>query len=489
MQLFYGGMTVSIANVSSFLLACAVLWSTALACTSGSEPKPVRDVLLITVDTLRADFLESYASHGVPTPGITALAERGARFEQAIAASSATAPSHASIMTSRFARHHSVGPFNGNTRLEGVPTLAESFHEAGFETGAFVSNAVLLRRLGLDRGFDHYDDEVDRVDPNRPTFFERRADTTAQRAIAWLRGRGDRPFFAWVHFQDPHGPYNPPPPFDTEESRFPLDSDPVLPMLRTNSGRGGIPFYQRQAGLTRPSEYLARYAGEIAYMDEWLSKVVAEAERASGDRGLVIAVTADHGEGVGENGWFFQHGYGTGPELVGVPLILAGPGIAIGVYEALAHHVDLAPTLLVLAGLAPFSGAQGRSFAAMLAGGSGPPAKTLFSDIPRGVSAYRDNTRVRVIGPLGPPNVELRGQRSAEFSDRTLLVFEAAVRGEDGVWRKIDVPTDRREELLEYVSSEAPPVPAGPVSEAQVERLRALGYLPPKPAPESPSTE
>jgi len=289
-------MPGSVAKVSSFLLSCAVLWSTVLACTPGSEPKPLRDVLLITVDTLRADFLESYAPHGVPTPGITALAERGARFEKALAASSATAPSHASIMTSRFARHHSVGPFNGNTRLEGVPTLAESFHEAGFETGAFVSNAVLLRRVGMDGGFDHYDDEVDRVEPKRPTAFERRADATAQRAIAWLRDRGDQPFFAWVHFQDPHGPYTPPPPFDTVKSRFPLQSDAILPTLRGNSGRGGIPFYQRQPGLTRPSEYAARYAGEIAYMDEWLSKVVAEAERASGNRGLVIAVTADHGE-------------------------------------------------------------------------------------------------------------------------------------------------------------------------------------------------
>lgn len=476
-------MPTSAAHASRVLLTCAVFWWTALGCTPGSEVKRVGAVLLITVDTLRPDFLESYATHGVSTPGITALSKRGARFELALAASSATAPSHASIMSSRFARHHSVGPFNGSTRLEGLPTLAEAFRDAGFETGAFVSNAVLLRRIGIDRGFDHYDDEVDRAEPRRPLMFERQASTTAQRAITWLRERAGRPFFAWVHFQDPHGPYTSPPPFDATESDFPLPFDDALPMLRENSGRGGIPFYQELPGLTRPSEYAGRYAGEIAYMDEWLARVVAEAERASGERGLVVALTADHGESFGEGGWFFQHGYGTGPELINVPFLLAGPGIAAGVYATPAHHVGLAPTLLALAGLAPLPGAQGRSFAAMLAGEPAPAERTLYSDAMGEVSAYRGNMRVRVVGPSGPPHAELGGQRSAVFTDPAALVFEAGVRGEDGVWRASQVPADRRDELLEYVSRAAPFVPAAAPSRAQIERLRALGYLPPRPPP------
>jgi arylsulfatase A-like enzyme len=161
------------------------------------------NVLLVTVDTLRAGHLSSYGFALETSPHIDALAAESALFERAVAASSSTAPSHASILTSRSVPEHSIGHLNGETRPEGLSTLAEVLREAGYATGAFVSNFM----LGFDRGFDHYDDTLPDSEPNRPLIFERRVDATTARALAWL-GERNGPFFLWVHYQDPHGPYD-----------------------------------------------------------------------------------------------------------------------------------------------------------------------------------------------------------------------------------------------------------------------------------------
>ncbi|MCP4906588.1 MAG: sulfatase-like hydrolase/transferase, partial [bacterium] len=148
------------------------------ACTPAEE-RSRPDVLLITIDTLRADYVHAYGFPLEITPSIDALAERGVLFENAIAAATLTAPAHASIMTSRYVREHSIGSRNGDTRLDELSTLAESFSEAGYATAAFVSNAVLRRRIGLDRGFDTYDDELPSREQNRGNYFERIAEETA----------------------------------------------------------------------------------------------------------------------------------------------------------------------------------------------------------------------------------------------------------------------------------------------------------------------
>jgi arylsulfatase A-like enzyme len=153
------------------------------ACAPGPEP-PRPDVLLITIDTLRADYVHAYGFAEQNTPAIDALADRGVLFENAIAAATLTAPAHASIMTSRYVHEHSIGSRNGDTRLEGLPTLAERFADAGYETAAFVSNVVLRRRIGLDRGFGVYDDELPSSEGNREFYFERLAEATATRALA-----------------------------------------------------------------------------------------------------------------------------------------------------------------------------------------------------------------------------------------------------------------------------------------------------------------
>ena len=193
----------------------AVCWL-GTGCT-GRAPEGPPNVLLITLDTVRADHIGSYGFEAETTPFIDALAERSVVFERAIAASARTAPSHASILTSRWVRYHSIGHVNGTTRLLDEPTLAEQFAAAGYDTAAFVSNPLLARRIGLDRGFDVYDDELSVS--ARSGVVERDANATSERAEAWLGAGRDKPWFTWVHFQDPHGPYTPPPPFERVELR------------------------------------------------------------------------------------------------------------------------------------------------------------------------------------------------------------------------------------------------------------------------------
>ena len=313
---------------------------------------PGADVLLITVDTLRPDYIHAYGFPLEITPSMDALAARGVLFENAIAAATLTAPAHASIMTSRYVREHSVGSRNGDTRLEGLPTLAEHFAEAGYETAAFISNVVLRRRVGLDRGFETYDDELPAQEQNRDRYFERFAEATAHRALAWLKGRSPgKPIFLWLHLQDPHGPYTPPSGWSGKIDRVPLKLQRDLVVLSENFGRAGIPFYQALGELRDPALYAARYAEEIQYADHWAGQVISAVEKRSGERGSIILLTADHGESLGENGWFFQHGQSTAPELARVPFIVAAPGLVPGRIAGPVSHVDIAPTLLDVIGL------------------------------------------------------------------------------------------------------------------------------------------
>jgi arylsulfatase len=418
-------------------------------------------VLLITVDTLRADFVHSYGFAAETTPNIDALAARGVLFETAVAASTATVPAHASIMTSRWVREHSVGPWNGATRLEGLSTLAEAFHAAGYETAAFVSNVVLKARTGLDRGFDHYDDDLPEGETNRGMYFERVAPETVARAGAWLEARTETrtgPFFVWVHLQDPHGPYTPPEPWSRVVDEVRLRTAKELPILGVNRGRGGIPRYQELPGERRAARYAGLYAGEIALTDHSIGELLSVAETAASG-GLVVALTADHGESLDEDGFFFQHGHATTPEQARVPLVVVAPGVPPRRVAGVVGHVDLAPTLLELAGLDALDRQSGISLARVLREGEPLPARAIVSDIGHELSAYDSE------------------------GYWTVKLFEGGsdwqrYRREGGAWRKVPEPK-LPPEIRSYVESAVQTVPAHAMSDDDVARLRALGYLPP----------
>jgi arylsulfatase len=290
--------------------------------------EPQSSVVLVTIDTLRADHLPTYGYRGIATPNLDAFAARGVVFRRAFSAASATAPSHASMLTGRYPSFHSIGLENGRFALgEGTPTVAEILKEEGFATGAVVSNPILRSPLGLSRGFDSYDDRLEGSEAIRKTR-ERYADRAVELALRWLDEHGRRRFFFWLHLQDPHGPYVPrdpslcPPLEDTAAKILPFGTD--------HSGYGAIPDYQRYGDEQRAADYVRRYDCEIVYADHHLGALLKLlAEDARFQRTLVI-VTADHGEALGEDGFFFAHTHSVGLDQVWVPLIVAGPGVPAG---------------------------------------------------------------------------------------------------------------------------------------------------------------
>lgn len=290
-------------------------------------PTPDQNVLLVTLDTLRADALGSYGG-AATTPVLDGLAHRGVRFDFAHAHAVVTLPSHASILTGRFPFEHGIRDNTGYRLPPRMPTLATLLRAQGFATGAFVSAFVLDSRFGLDAGFDVYDDRLRSSDaPTDIAIPERRGEEVVARARAWLATQKGR-WFAWVHLFDPHAPYAPPPPFDA-------------------------------AYAGRP------YLGEVAYTDHVLGPLVADVERLA-DRPTLVVATADHGEALGDHGEI-THGLFAYEPTLRVPLIVAQVGGgrasrgAARSSPAPVRHVDILPTVLGLLGLTPPPGLPGRS--------------------------------------------------------------------------------------------------------------------------------
>ncbi len=291
------------------------------------------DVLLVTVDTLRPDALGWVAGRN-PTPAIDALASGGFRFPAAVAAVPLTLPSHASIMTGLYPRRLGLRD-NGQALGPDARTLAEAMKARGYATAAFVSGYPLDSAFGLDRGFDVYDDALA---PGTDGDLERGAGATVEAAVQWLARlptagtRASAPAFAWVHFYDPHYPYEPP------------------------------------LGFVREGERGA-YDGEVAYVDDAVGRLSAAFARRG--EGLVV-FTADHGESLGEHGEG-THGFFIYDSTVAVPLFFRWPGhVSAGSSGAGARLVDVTPTILDLLGLPAIAGADGVSLRRTISGGPAP---------------------------------------------------------------------------------------------------------------------
>ena len=301
----------------------------------GGSRRAAPDVLLITIDTLRADHLGCYGYAGAHTPHLDRLASRGARFPVAVAHAPLTAPSHASILTGVTPLAHGVRDNGAYVLPQTVRTLADDFHQAGYRTAGFVSGFPLKRRFGFDRGFDSYDDHLPRgKDARRTAYVERTADRTTDAVLAWLDAQAApataaAPLFAWVHYFDPHAPYEAP--------------------------------AAAMAGAASP------YDGEIAFVDSQIGRLLERLEARRPERPLYVLVIADHGESLGEHGED-THGIFLYDATIRVPLIVAGPDIAPGVVaRTVARGIDVTPTLLDYAGLAARA-VQGRSLRRAAAG-------------------------------------------------------------------------------------------------------------------------
>ena len=353
----------------TFLVAALIV----LGCASREPANAIKGVLLVSIDTLRADRIHAYGNGAISTPSSDSLAARWVLFENAFCTIPVTLPSHTSMMTGLYPHQHGVRD-NGVYRVpEKVETLAEILQGEGWRTAAFVSAHVLDHSYRIDQGFDLYDDEMveplQQGDPIRPgrslpdhtrrwlqTWtepYQRKAELTATRAVEWLSGqREDHPFFCWVHLFDPHLSYTPPEPWDRAHSSNydgPIDGtgDSFLKIARETKGRIPVRHVNRMIEL---------YDGEVSYTDYWLGRLL----EAIPDSTLVIFVS-DHGEAFGEHGLFFEHQTSIFQETIRIPLIIAGPGVDDRGSRRtdLVSTIDIVPTVLDILGLRGTKGLAG----------------------------------------------------------------------------------------------------------------------------------
>jgi arylsulfatase A-like enzyme len=393
-------------------------------------------VVLVTIDTLRADHVGSYGAAHAHTPHLDTVAAEGVRFEVAVSPAPLTLPSHASLMTALDPPDHGVR-HNAIHRLgDGIPTLAEHLDAAGYFTAAFVGSLVLDRRFGLARGFDVYDDAmVGRVSA-KVGFAERPADRVVDAALAWLDGAPDR-FFLWLHFYDPHANYKPPPGFAS-------------------------------AFASRP------YAGEIAFTDAQLGRLVRELRGRWPGGGTLLVVTSDHGESLGEHGEA-THSYSIYDATQLVPLLMSGPGVPRGREVASpVRLVDVAPTLLALAGADPLPEVAGRDLRPLIDGSEADERaaylETLATRIDYGWSPLL-GLRTERFKYIRAPRPELYDLRDDPAERRDLAAAEPEVAA------RLDRLLSQR--VGASAAPRAEPRLAVGLTEEDRARLRSLGYVVP----------
>jgi len=303
-----------------------------------------RSLLLITVDTTRADRLEPYGATDVATPAMQKLAERGIVFEQAYAVAPITLVAHTSILTGLYPPEHGVRNNGTHFVPEDLTTLAETLSEEGYRTGAFVSAAVLEKRYGIGQGFEFFDDDLSEGRERHPRMVpDRPAEATIDSALGWLETvEDDEDFFIWLHLYDPHASYSPPAPYRDE--------------------------YRERL-----------YDGEIAYMDAEIGRLLRQ-PRLRDDRDLLTVVLGDHGESLGEHGEQ-THAILAYDSTLRVPLIMRWPGGPAGARIARpVSQVDLMPTVLDLFDLDVPDGISGRSWLPILEGTDDPQGRELYSE-------------------------------------------------------------------------------------------------------------
>ncbi len=417
--------------VGVLLFGCSGCWN--------REPS---NVLLITVDTLRADRLGCYGYTLARTPRIDRLANEGVRATQAVSVAPITLPSHSSILTGLFPPAHGVRDNGSYVLGDDAVTLAERLGQAGYSTHAAVSAIVLNRRYNLAQGFDSYDDDLWAEDAPRLFMIrDRRAAKTAERVAGWLKTWSEatprKPFFVWTHFFDPHQPYEP-----LAEDR-----------------------------LRCPTPY----DGEIAGVDKGVGRVLDELERLGVLDDTLVILTADHGESLGEHGEK-THAVFVYDATLRVPLILRSPGLfrAGTVYAGPVRSVDIVPTVLSVLGLPGRDATQGTDLLRAFQGKTPPPelpqyAESLLAEVGFGMAplyALRSGGAKWIRAPR-PELYDLEqdpGELHNLYPQETLRANE------------LDRELSR---LLAESEEIALGAQASPMDEETLENLQSLGYLAP----------
>lgn len=328
--------------VATVAVAFVALLSVAL-CAVAQEPSRL-NVVLITIDTLRADHLGCYGDGSIQTPNIDRLAHEGVRFTQAYTPVPITLPAHASLMTGEFPLATGMHDFSGNKLSPNIVTLAKVLRDHGYTTAAFIGAAVLDSRFGLNQGFETYFDHFDfgRSAEVHLDAVERRGDLVVDEALKWLELEPKPPFFLWVHLYDPHAPYRPPEPY--------------------------------------ASRYRARpYDGEIAFADAQVGRLMAFLRERRRFENCLIVLASDHGESLGEHGEK-THGFFIYDATLHVPLIIKIPRGAPRVVNDEVSLVDVMPTVLQELNVAIPAGVQGRSLLSLALGRPSVNTSNLYAE-------------------------------------------------------------------------------------------------------------
>ncbi len=319
--------------LSTAILCCCRRPQTSGVSTASQPPLRPLNVVLVTIDTLRADHLRCYGYREIETANVDRIAQNGVLFENAVAQTPLTPPSHASMFTGLYPTAHQVRGNGGFILRPSTTTLASILQQQGWDTAAFVSSASLTRVIGLGQGFAVYDDQMPK--PGKGQDFiadaERPAGQTVDRALRWLDVQSGKPFFLWVHVFDPHLPYNPPAPFRSQYKDRPYD-------------------------------------GEVAYADRELGRLFDAVSRKSPPDKTLMAVLSDHGESLGDHGEY-SHGVFVYDSTLRIAFIMSGPGIPSGLrVKQQARTVDLLPTVLELMGSRPPGSVHGVSLTPFFTG-------------------------------------------------------------------------------------------------------------------------
>jgi choline-sulfatase len=423
---------VAALGVCVVALVAVVVWAVQ------SRRDPRLNVLLITIDTLRADHVGSYGYAAAQTPALDRLAARGLRFTNATTVAPLTLPAHSSLMTGTFPGFHGVRDNGGFYLGDDQVTLAKLLRARGYQTGGFVSAFVLDHRWGIAQGFDRYYDDFDlakyRVDIGLDAV-QRPASEVVAKAIEWLDHDAARPFLAWVHLYEPHAPYDPPEPI---RARFP----PTM---------------------------IGAYDGEIATADIQVGRLIDHLGAAGRlDRTLVVLL-GDHGESLGEHGEE-QHGFFIYDADVRIPLIVAGAGLPARVVDDQVRIVDVMPTILQLLGIDVPGAVQGRSLLPLLRGAPLDLVAASETWYPRHHYGWSELTSIRDgrYHFIAAPRRELYDLQldPAELHD---IAADSPARA-DALERAL------RTFVAQTSATRAPAAPR-PVDPDVEERLRSLGYV------------
>jgi arylsulfatase A-like enzyme len=463
---------------------------------AGSHP----NVLVIVTDTLRRDFLDCYGASWHASPATDMAAAAGVLFANQIAQSTWTLPSTASLLTGQFPSSHGAVT-QGRPVSKSSPFLAESFGRAGFHAGAFTENFHILPRNGFGRGLDEFwavwlpwvfDNSVlyritgllrlPTIDLSEKDAYPETvtspdqvnwdARVTTDRALGWLDGLDESPFFAYIHYMGPHGPYGPP--------EYLLETPPpAVPVVdHPRDMGGGLPLGKKGEPVSDAELHTMKtlYAADILYVERQIERVFEWLDASGRAAETIVVLTSDHGEEFYEHG-AWNHGGSAFDEVLRVPLVITMPGAAgAGLrIEEVTRHIDVMPTLLDLAGVEPPDGIQGRSLRPLVEGGS--------MDDP--VPAYTEVFPIRpagceIVSLVTPPHKIIRV--SLDGVTDVMLFDLAADPGElDNI---VSALSDIYEGLLSDVDVwdgvarlYTPDTDAVPLDPGTLKKLKSLGYI------------